>query len=521
MTNSRPHMPLSRSRARARHWLLLFAVTVSCIASAALSPPATNAKQQSQYRFAPSTVHDMAQRLSQRDYVATRIPNDSPLRQLNFEQFRGIRVNSEAAIWSTEQVPFRMELLPAGFLFSLPVQVSIVESGIARDIPPRSNSFVIDPSLRQQLASTPIPLSGLRLQTRLNSRSAWDEFVSFQGASFFRAVPKDATYGLSARGLALRTAHPKGEEFPEFTHYWVERPSANASGIVVHALLDSPSTTGAYRFSITPGVETIMDVDVTLFPRVALENVGIAPLTSMFLFDESERTRIDDYRDEVHDSDGLQIVLASGEHVFRPLRNPTQLQVSSFTSQAPRGFGLVQRSRRLSDFHDLDARYERRPSAWIEPTSDWGEGEVQLIEIPTDLETNDNIVAMWKPKAVIEPGKPWHTSYRLRWTTTPRVLPRIGRVTATRSGPVANGKRRLFVVDFLGAPRATEELRLDVGASAGRISNTALQTNRLNKGIRASFELNPDEARVIELRMRILRGDQPVTETWLYRWTAN
>ena len=205
----------------------------------------------------------------------------------------------------------------------------------------------------------------------------------FQGASYFRAVGRGNTYGLAARGLALRTAHPAGEEFPAFTRFWVERPATNATGIVMHALLDSPSVTGAYRFSVTPGIETIMDVDMTLFPRVALDNVGIAPLTSMFLFDESNRTRIDDFRDEVHDSDGLQVVLASGERIWRPLANPTQLQVSSFTSEAPRGFGLIQRSRNASDYHDLEAHYEIRPSAWIEPTSNWGAGSVQLVEIPT------------------------------------------------------------------------------------------------------------------------------------------
>lgn len=167
----------------------------------------------------------------------------------------------------------------------------------------------------RQLRNTSVPLSGLRVRTHINSRSVWDEFLVFQGASYFRAVSKGALYGLSARGLALKTAHPTGEEFPGFTHFWIERPAANASGIVIHALLESPSTTGAYRFGAIPGTETIMDVDVTLFPRVALESVGIAPLTSMFLFDESNRTRIDDFRDEVHDSAGLQVVLASGEQI--------------------------------------------------------------------------------------------------------------------------------------------------------------------------------------------------------------
>ncbi|MGH8186060.1 MAG: glucan biosynthesis protein, partial [Steroidobacteraceae bacterium] len=371
------------------------------------------------------------------------------------------------------------------------------------------------------LANQTLPLSGFRVRTRLNSRSVWDEFVVFQGASYFRAVGRDTVYGLSARGLALRTGHPTGEEFPAFTHFWIERPSVNASSVVVHALLDSPSATGAYRFAITPGVETIMDVNVTLFPRVRLENVGIAPLSSMFLFDESERVRIDDFRDEVHDSDGLQIVLASGERVWRPLRNPTQLQASSFTSEAPRGFGLVQRSRRVSDYHDFEARYELRPSAWVEPLGNWGPGSVQLLEIPTDNETNDNIVAFWGPRGALPAGKPYQIAYRVRWGKQPKLTPVLGRATATRTGPSFDGKRRIFIVEFMGVGRTIEGLRMDLGTSAGKLSNLVLQPNPLNKGVRASFELDPVNADVAELRLRLLKGDRPMSETWLYRWTAS
>ena len=355
------------------YWLLLLAITFSCVAGAAATRPATDGKGTPRYRFDGNTVLDLARRTAGSAYVPKRLDNPA-LQQLSYDQYRDIRFNAEAAIWRNEQVPFRIELLPAGFLFQTPVVVSVVEGGLARDIATASDNFVLGSSVAKQLANQPLPLSGFRVRTRLNSRSVWDEFLVFQGASYFRAVARGTLYGLSARGLAIRTAHPTGEEFPAFTHFWIERPAANAAAIVVHALLDSPSTTGAYRFSVTPGVETVMDVDVTLFPRVALDNVGIAPLTSMFLFDESERARIDDFRDEVHDSDGLQIVTASGERVWRPLKNPTQLQVSSFTAQAPRGFGLVQRSRRVSDYHDLEAQYEQRPSAWIEPTSEWGAG---------------------------------------------------------------------------------------------------------------------------------------------------
>jgi glucans biosynthesis protein len=264
-----------------------------------------------------------------------------------------------------------------------------------------------------------------------------------------------------------------------------------------------------------------MDVDLTLFPRTALESVGIAPLTSMFFFDESNRARVDDFRDEVHDSDGLQIIMASGEQTWRPLANPTQLQISSFTSTAPRAFGLVQRSRRASDYQDLEAKYELRPSAWIEPTGDWGAGAVELVEIPSDRETNDNIIAFWRPKATIPAGKPWHTSYRIRWTTLPRVLPAMGRVAMTRTGPSFDGKRRLFTIDFEGAGRTTDGLQIDMGASAGKVSNMNLQANATIRGLRASFELAPGDASISELRLRLLRGNRPVTETWLYRWTAS
>ena len=505
-----------------RYWLLMLAITFSCVAGAASTkPPPEGVARTFRYKFSPTTVVDIAKRTAAAAYVPHRLEGNSPLQQLTYDQYRDIRFRPEAALWRNEQVPFRVELLPAGFLFQLPVKVSVVEDGTASDLTGTANMFSLGPHVAKLLANQNLPLSGFRVRTLLNSRSVWDEFAVFQGASYFRAVPRGGQYGISARGLAIRTAHAAGEEFPAFTQFWVERPGANASGIIVHALLDSPSTTGAYRFTIQPGVETVMDVEMTLIPRVDLDNIGIAPLTSMFLFDESERTRIDDFRDEVHDSDGLQVVMASGERLWRPLRNPTQLQVSGFTSEAPRGFGLVQRSRRMSDYRDFEAKYELRPSAWIEPTSEWGKGSVDLVEIPTENETNDNVVAFWRPHYVLPAGKPWHATYRIRWNSTPRITPSMGRVTATRTGPSFDGKRRIFVVDFAGAGRTIEGLKLDVGASTGKLQHLVLQPNPLTKGVRASFELDPAGANLVELRLRLLRANRPITETWLYRWTAS
>lgn len=515
---SRPER-LRTQRVMRRYWLLILAVAVSCVAGAAGHRPPPEPKATARYRFEPQTVLDLARRMSASPYVPKRLDNPA-LAQLTYDQYRDIRFNSDFGVWRNQQVPFRAELFAAGFLFQTPVNVSIVEAGMARDLVASPGMFSLGPHVAKLLEGQTLPLSGFRLRTRLNSRSVWDEFLVFQGASYFRAVSKGTAYGMAARGLAIRTAHPTGEEFPAFTHFWIERPAANATGIVVHALLDSPSTTGAYRFSVTPGNETVMDVDATLFPRVALDNIGLAPLTSMFLFDESERTRIDDFRDEVHDSDGLQIVLDSGERIWRQLKNPTQLQASSFTSTAPRGFGLVQRSRRVSDYHDFEAHYELRPSAWIEPTSQWGAGSVELIEIPSSGETHDNIVTFWRPQQTLPAGKPWRFSYRMRWSAQPKLTPTLGRVTATRSGPSFDGKRRIFVVEFAGTGRDPGGLEIDAGTSGGKLSNLVLQPNPLTKGVRASFELEPDSD-VAELRLRLMRNERPITETWLYRWTAS
>ena len=469
--------------------------------------------------FTPALVTDMAYRLSREPHVARQLNGDSPLRQITYDQYRDIRVDSRHAIWQADPVRFRVDVLPTGFLFQNPVSIAVVEKNVAREIIAPPGAFLLGPLVAKQLARATIPLSGFRVRTPINSRSIWDEFLVFQGASYFRAVGKGAAYGLSARGLALRTAAPTGEEFPAFTHFWIERPANSSSSIVIHAILQSASTTGAYRFLITPGSETIMDVDVTLFPRVELDNIGIAPLTSMFMFDETARSRVVDFRDEVHDSDGLQIMMNSGKQVWRPLANPRQLQVSSFTSVAPKGFGLVQRSRRLSDYQDLEAQYEKRPSTWIEPRSNWGEGSVQLIEIPTDRETNDNIVAFWRPRQPIPAGKPWSISYRLRWNQLPKLVPELGRAMSTRTGPSWDGKRKLFVVEFQGVGTSTEGLRIDVGTSSGKLFNLLLQPNPRMGSVRASFELTP-ESEVSELRLRLMRGDKPATETWLYRWTA-
>jgi glucans biosynthesis protein len=398
--------------------------------------------------------------------------------------------------------------------------VSTVEDGKARDLVATPSMFEISPSLPQLGSKASLPLSGFRLRTQINSKKVWDEFLVFQGASYYRAVAQHLLYGLSARGLAINTAEPSGEEFPLFTHFWVQRPTARANSIVIYALLESDSATGAYKFTVEPGVETTMDTEMTVFPRSDIRVVGIAPLTSMFLFDETNRGRLDDYRPEVHDSDGLMIASQSGEQIFRQLANPITLQVSTFTNDAPKGFGLVQRSRVQSDFQDFENQYERRPSAWVTPKGDWGPGGVELVEIPSGRESNDNIVAFWRPAHGFTAGHPAHFEYRTTWLAEPSLPKGMGKFIATRSGASIDGRRRVFIVDAVGAGEKIDGLRLDLGASAGRISNATLISNVEIHGLRASFEVDPEDANLIELRLRVMRGDKPVTETWLYRWTS-
>jgi len=511
-------------------WLLALA-TLAMTAHGASRPhgkqaapppaPAAVADASVAYEFSFEALLADAKRRAEKPYAPQRSSLPAGLDKLSPEQYRSMHFNPEAGVWRAEESPFRLEpLRKRDNGQSVAVIVSTVENGMARDLVATPAMFQISPSLPQLGSKVSLPLSGFRVRTQINTKKIWDEFLVFQGASYFRAVAQHLLYGLSARGLAINTAEPSGEEFPVFTHFWVERPAAPSKSLVVYALLESDSATGAYRFTVQPGAETVMDTEMTVFPRADVRVVGIAPLTSMFLFDETNRGHLDDYRPEVHDSDGLMITTKSGERIFRQLANPITLQVSTFTTEAPLGFGLVQRSRQQSDFQDFEDQYERRPSAWVEPKGDWGVGAVELVEIPSGRESNDNIVAFWRPMRGLTAGHPAHFEYRITWLAEPKLPAGVGKVVATRSGASLDGKRRVFILDIVGAGEEIDGLHLDLGASAGRISNATLASNSSIHGLRAGFEIDPNDAGLIELRMRVMRGNRPATETWLYRWTG-
>jgi glucans biosynthesis protein len=366
--------------------------------------------------------------------------------------------------------------------------------------------------------------AGFRLHAPINRPDYYDEVCVFLGATYFRAVARNEGYGMSARGLSLKTGNPAGEEFPAFRAFWLERPQRGTNSIVITALLDSQSCSGAMRFSIRPGPETTMDIETSLFPRVDITEAGVGTGTSMFYFDPSGRIGIDDYRPAVHDSDGLLMLTGRGEELWRPLSNPKTLQVSTFGDTSPRGFGLVQRKRTLGDYEDLEAHYERRPSLWVEPIGDWGEGGVQLLEIPTKDEVHDNIVAFWRPKQVLRAKSEVNYTCRLHWADLPPVRGSLARFTATRAGAGPQPGSRLFVLDAAGEALKTlpadAQLRFDVTADKGKIANPVAHAAPEIGGWRLSFELLPDKAAAVELHARLLNGDAPLTETWLYRWTA-
>jgi glucans biosynthesis protein len=473
--------------------------------------------------FDPDSVVKIARRLAQKPYAELNDPLPPGLAKISYDEYRDIRFKPEASIWKAEGLPYQMQLFHRGFYFQDLIEIALVEGNQASHLAYNAEFFTAGDVLSQRLPTQDIGYSGLRIHYPLNNPGYFDELMVFQGASYFRALGKGSDYGLSSRGLALNTAEPEGEEFPIFRAFWVERPNSDSNLIVVHALLDSPSVAGAYRFSVRPGDNTHIDVEATLFPRKELVKVGLAPSTSMFLHSMNGRQNTDDFRPEVHDSDALLILNGRGERLWRPLANPKQLQVSAFMDNSPQGFGLIQRERSFEAYQDLDAHYERRPSLWVEPVGNWGAGEVVLTEIPTDSEIHDNIVSYWKPKQPLAAGSEFHFTYRLIWGDEPEVDDGTVIVARTASGRAEIAQatpRRLVVIDYEVKAGNNDEIPVaKVQSSAGIITNVVVSRQPKTNGYRLAFEMEPQDAELIELRAELKFTGPREVETWLYRWT--
>ena len=473
--------------------------------------------------FSRDTVIELARQLSTQDYAPREnVPQD--WLDLTYDQYRDIRFPRENALWANTDRSYNVDFFAPGLYFPRATKVFSVKDGMAHPVPFDLAMFdkgKLVPDLTK--TADTLGFSGLRLRTDLGHPEYKTEFCVFQGASYFRAIGIGQTYGLSARGLALKTANPMGEEFPDFTQFWLEAPGPDQTNMVVHALMDSPSVTGAYRFDISPGPACVMEVEATLFPRVDLENVGIGPLTSMFLFDQTNRNRFDDFRPAVHDTDGLMMWNGNGEVIWRPLANPVQLQVSSFVDTNPRGFGLMQRARQLSDFADLEALYHNRPGLWVEPKGDWGEGAVTLVEIPTEEEIYDNIVAYWRPAKPMSAGQEVDLSYRLTWAADAPINGDLPKVLNTAMGKRLFGEGRLVVIDFEDSPlfdNGPDEIEVYLYSPHTELSEGVLQRNPATGGMRLAFSFDPGEQRHVELRAQLRKDGQMASEVWLYRWTA-
>lgn len=471
--------------------------------------------------FAPDTVRKLAEKLSKADFQRPKLELPEPFNNLTYDQYRDIRFKTEQSIWRGDKLDYELQLFPVGFLYDMPVEISVVEGDKARALKADGRMFSIGPLINKATEGAPYGFSGFRIHGPLNRSDYFDEYAVFQGATYFRGVGRGQVYGMSARGLAINTARASGEEFPVFRAFWIERPKSGSAEIIVHALLDSPSTTGAYRFSVQPGAATIMDIDAVLFPRKAMPVVGLACLTSMFLYNSASHRVQRDFRPAVFDSEGLAIVNGSGERIWRPLSNPKKLQTSAFLDKDPKGFGLTQRGREFHRFEDLEAHYEKRPSVWVEPKGAWGAGAVELVEIPAEEEIHDNIVVYWRPEKPFEPGQTPTFSYRLYWGDS---VPATWMGARTKRTFVGNGRKsgtQHFVIDFDG-PAFKDMRELPVAflsISAGTFANLVVQQNAEIGGLRVTFEMTPGSAELIEMRLVLKSGEQTISESWVYRWT--
>jgi periplasmic glucans biosynthesis protein len=454
-----------------------------------------------------------------------------PLAAMGYDEYRDLRFRPERAVWRGEKLGFELQFFVSAYIYRSAVEIFLVEDGSIRQLTADRELFDFGPQKGKVLPHAPLSFSGFRIHAPLKRPDYYDELLTFQGASYFRGLGRNHSYGLSARALALNTEGPEPEEFPLFRSFWIERPKDQHS-LTVHGLLDSPSVTGAYTFVIGPGAATLMDVDAQIFPRRDLSKVGFAPLTSMFLKDTHDSDGPLDFRPAIHDSGGLAAWNSRDERLWRPLLSPLELQISCFRDSSPKGFGLIQRERQFDTYQDLEAHYQDRPSAWVEPTRSWGDGCVQLIEIPTEAEYFDNIVASWRPDNTLLAGQAYSIGYRLSWCDD---VPAWNgyRVGKTRIGVGSRPETVRFVVDFLDSRDSKLEQVASVGitdvplrplpeavinASAGRTGAPHVQRNVESGGIRATFEFDPHGRKESELRVALVANGEPASEVWLFRW---
>jgi glucans biosynthesis protein len=496
------------------------ACAVTALAAAMLLAPAARAQG-----FGFDDVDRLARALAAKPYNRVTTPLPKALKDLTYDQMRDIRFAPARSLWRAEGLPFELQFFHLGGAYlDHPVKIAEIVGGQAREIAFDPSLFDygktgMDPAQMRRLG-----FAGFRVHAALNSPRYKDELVVFLGASYFRALGQGQRYGASARGLAIDTAERGGEEFPRFEQFWIVRPARGARELVIYALLDSRRVAGAYRFVVRPGADTVTEVTARLHARDSGGKFGIAPLTSMFLHGENQRAAVDDFRPEVHDSDGLAIEAGNGEWIWRPLVNPRRLLVTSFALTNPRGFGLMQRDRTFASYEDLEARYDLRPSLWVEPIGKWGAGRVELVQIPTPDETNDNVVAFWVPEAAPKVGQPSEFRYRLLWQKAAERRPATAWAVQSRRGQgYANLAEDVvkLTVDFDGPALrklpADAPVKADLSVGGGQTLALIVHKNEVTGGWRMVIQVRrADKDKPVELRAFLKNGATTVSETWSY-----
>jgi glucans biosynthesis protein len=446
------------------------------------------------------------------------------LLNISYDQWREIRFRADHALWRGERSPFQVQFFHPGLYYNRVVSVNVVEGDAVRPVAFSPSQFDYGKNDFASRVPQDLGYAGFRVHYPIKNKEYFDEVIVFLGASYLRAVGAEQVFGLSARGLAVDTAASWGEEFPYFREFWLITPSPGDRELSLYGLLDSPSAAGAFHFVVAPGAQTIVKVDSRLFLRKEIRKLGIAPLTSMFFHGENTVRPFTDFRPEVHDSDGLLLRFANGDWLWRPIDNPRTLQVGGFQTDNPTGMGLIQRDRDFDHYQDLETRPDLRPSLWIVPRGNWGAGRVELVEIPTESDTHDNVVAFWVPEKAARPGEPVDYGYTMYWYGDDAASQSIGRAIATRrdGGTVKDAQR--FVVDFNGKDlRAIPGDRVLRGvvtiagdSDAGELLDQQVVKNPVTGGWRLSFQVRPKKKEPIELRAFLDQGGVTLTETWAY-----
>ena len=447
---------------------------------------------------------------------------------LSYDEYQSIRFDPSKSLWREGDSRFQVMLIPAGKFYTRPVSIHVVDSEGVHPLSFDKSLFNVDDEALRKRVPADLGYAGLKLTFPFDGPDVANQFLVFAGASYFRGVSKETSFGLSARGIAVDTGLPTGEEFPDFTEFWLERPAPDSDHVRVYALLDGPSLTGAYEFTVYPGEQTRVDVKARLFMREDIELLGLAPLTSMFYYGEHTPRPLGEWRPQVHDSDGLLIHDdATGEWLWRPLMNPDRLAASFHSVRRVGGFGLIQRDREFRHYEDLEARYERRPSAWVSAEGDWGKGNVVLVEIPTDDETNDNIVAFWSPGGEVSAGTSRDLNYSIQFGG-PGVAPHPGGKvvnTFVGSGDRIGGGDQAgayrILVDFAGGPLSELNAESPVvskvtGGEGVEVLEHFVEWVAPENHWRLSILAKPAPDQILQLRGFLMVDDEVATETWSY-----